>query len=302
MNILLRNDTETFYKSTGDKQLPENLTSYYRCTQHTLESGCPAFIRAVKYKNNKSKLIYCLFHNHNTDFDKVKLPFDIKNYFISKIKQKIDIEEIYNEIINDVGSKITKKTDMVTLGYLRYLKSRYADPLRYNIDDIKSLKNLLNTNKEKLKENYQDTFTFLQYPEYPNNDNTPFVFAFSSHRFAPSDGYVSHTIMADATYGTNQYNYSLIVYGYVSSNMNFLPFLYIITDSETEEICTLVLCKFLNFKKKEIKASHIMSDMSSIFFKSWCNTFTDTLRWLYCIWHVKKAVKKQMFNKIKDDK
>lgn len=71
----LREDISTFYKATGVKRLSDNNTSYYKCLYGDKKSKCSSFIKVVKYKNKKSKIILCKFHNHEIDFDKVKLPF-----------------------------------------------------------------------------------------------------------------------------------------------------------------------------------------------------------------------------------
>eukprot|EP00477_Mikrocytos_mackini_P001876 GAHX01002036.1.p1 GENE.GAHX01002036.1~~GAHX01002036.1.p1 ORF type:complete len:712 (-),score=117.21 GAHX01002036.1:26-2161(-) len=299
--MILSTETTTFYKYSGSKDLKQATTSYYKCAHNTESENCIAYVRLYDYSNNKFKISSLLYHNHDTQLDKIKVPPQKKKELINKIKMKIDIREIYRELLMDANIEITKKSEMITLGYLRYLKYRYADSERLSINDLESLK----LNVKTVKSNNNDQmFTFLKIlkeDKVKKDICTTFIFAFSSPSIKEGDWKGNMTILADATYGTNYYGYSLIVFGKLTGGITFQPFLYIISDQETEAVCRIVLSEFSNFIKFKISASFFMSDMSPIFFNSWCATFHTKPNWLYCMWHMKKAVRRQLFTKERDE-
>ena len=92
----------------------------------------------------------------------------------------------------------------------------------------------------------------------------------------------------------------MIVFGRLTDSLTFSPFLYMFTDTENEENCSLVLNKFKEYISFDIEANFLMTDLSPVFYNSWCRVFKTKPQWIYCMWHMKKSVKRQLYSKVSD--
>lgn len=94
----------------------------------------------------------------------------------------------------DADTDITKKSEMITLGYLRYLKYRYADSDRLSINDLDSLKlNVKNVNANN-KDKQFTFFKILNEDKTKKEICTSFIFAFSTPNMKESDWSENATI------------------------------------------------------------------------------------------------------------
>ena len=107
--------------------------------------------------------------------------------------------------------------------------------------------------------------------------------------------------MVDSTHSTNFYNHYLITFAILTRTRRFLPFLFIITDSDSEKIVKYVLEVFNEQGLIPKGPQILMSDMATTYINSWRKIINISCIWLYCSWHFLRAIERNINIKIVDE-
>ena len=121
-NTLLK----TFFRQSSKPYTNSKLeTTYYSCRVESEGTKCFAFYNITKFhKSPFIKVNYCLTHSHELYPSVGKITKEEKTQLVFKIKQKIPIGTIYQEILYSIHSEITIPFQLITKSYLRNLKKK----------------------------------------------------------------------------------------------------------------------------------------------------------------------------------
>jgi hypothetical protein len=108
-------------------------------------------------------------------------------------------------------------------------------------------------------------------------------------------------LLIDATHGTNQYNYKLIIASVLDKSMKSRPLFYCITSTESTELLTKIFEKLKSKSFQKLKVKFFMSDLAPQYYNAFTTCFSQRPSWLYCLWHFKRAAQKNLLLKIKDE-
>lgn len=100
-------------------------------------------------------------------------------------------------------------------------------------------------------------------------------------------------VCADATHGTNSYNFQLISVLVIDEFGEGFPVGWCISNKEDH---TLLTNFFVHLREKTgpIYPEWFMSDMAEQYFTSWVSAYGGTVKQLFCTWHVDRAWRKNL--------
>ena len=133
-------------------------------------------------------------------------------------------------------------------------------------------------------------------PEYLKEDIL-FAFTYPENVKWLNENSLEH-IMVYTTYSFSKWGLKLTIFFLINNlDVRALPFFYIITKQEREEVISYCLKKFMEKinicdKIKEVK--FVMTDMVHVFFNAIENVFQFDIQGQYCEWNLKAAFKKKM--------
>ena len=294
----------SFKKDTGTKKNKYGPIDYYKCNfkGNGKGMGCKGFILLQKYNKSKNvKIILNSKHGHAVNLDRIRISKDLRNTLISLLTNGAELDTLHSDITAFEDPTRIGKAHCITKNFLRSLRTEVKKLKRFSNEDLENTYMVLNSLKTKSK---ITTFIFkekgvkiINHPDIDDNFIVAFQTAIQHTTFIKEQ---SDYIMVDSTHSTNMYGYKLITFAILTRKQRFYPFIFMLSDSDSESTISYVLETLKTQDLLPSTPSYIMSDMAHTYYNSWKNNINDNIIWYYCNFHFVTAIRKKMVLKIKN--
>ena len=258
--------------------------------------------------NGSCKVSYCYTHcGHKKDLAHIRMPKSLKAKISNQLQAGVSVDKIMYEIRDVSLSKGIKREHLVVkLDIKNIARLLNLDNIQKHSNDQTSVSLWV---KEAINQDYNPVLVFK--PQSQENavvGNTDdlgkenFLLGIQTEfqrdamkKFAGSGG----VVCVDATHGTNVYDFFLITV-MVLDDYGGVPVAWCISDKE-DTSALVQFFKHLHERVGDICPTVFMSDDAEQYHTAWCGIFGPPARKLLCIWHVDRAWKKAIHERVKDE-
>lgn len=303
---LLNDGIFSYRKSTGIKKNKTGPVIHYRCNfkEDSNILNCKSFIIFQKYnKRKKIRIISFSSHQHESTFDGIRFQESYRNDLTNSLSNGVALNTLHSQVTSYETLGEINKNHCVTKNYLRYLRRDCKKNESFSNDDLtNSFKYLKHLRTEGKLTNFvlkDKGVKLIGYEEIEDN----FVLAYqSTAQYETMMAEKSNYVMVDSTHSTNIYGYPLITFAILTRKQRFSPFIFIITDSDSEKTLKYVFDIFIGQNLFPKTPTILMSDMARTYFNIWSKTVNSSVEWYYCNYHLKTAVTNNIDQRIHDKK
>ncbi|XP_054287917.1 uncharacterized protein LOC129003643 [Macrosteles quadrilineatus] len=266
---------------------------------------CPARMNVKRFSDGKCEVVFIKTHlGHSTDVAHVSLLEKDRASLAQKISEKIPFQAILNELRESL-----------------LLETSVGRQHLITRKDLHNIEQCFNLNNESVKHNNDWTSVqawvnemnregdscVLFYKQQGNNceqfkelNEEDFFLAIMNDAQGDMLKKFGHNVICiDATHGLNQYDFELVTLLTLDEMHQGFPCAFLFSN-RTDEVALELFYRLVKNKVGEVQPSVFMSDMAESFYNGWVSVMNKPSKRLFCTWHVIKAWKQNIREKIRN--
>lgn len=310
-----------FVKQRGDRRTKHHKTSWFYCnrtgeyeskgngkrslkSQGTSKTGCscPAFLTArTDATTGEVTAEFCLSHvGHGKDIAHSRISKEMRSRIAAKLAQGVNMNSIMDFIRDSQAGPLTRD-HLTTRLDLHNIKHQYnISCMQKDHDDANSV---LYWVAEMEREEHNPVLCFKSQGESSNHagiETNDFLLGiqteFQQDMFVK---YATKLVCADATHGTNAYDFQLITVLVIDDYDEGIPVAWLISNKESADVLRVF---FTSIKERcgDVKTEIFMSDDAEAYHNAWVSSFPRPEKKLLCSWHVDRSWRRKINEHIKD--
>lgn len=311
-----------FVKLTGSKKGFGQIIEYYNCNRSgyftsvstgkrqikaqgtcKLNAYCTASLTANRFEDGTITVDICDTHySHTLSLGHLRLSKEVRSEIAMKLSKGVTIERILDDVRDNVSADF-KRLHILTRRDIHNIERAFSlRGLDRHVDDATSVallvEELNHSNKESPVLLYKQQGKCLK--DYPVLAKEDFVLILQTPFQAQMmKEFGSNIIRIDSTYKTTGYDFILITAPVIDEFGEGYPTAWCLTTREDQELVQLF---FGSIRQKTglISPRWLMSNDADQFFNAWRLVFSDSPHKLLCTWHVDRAWRGAIGNKIVD--
>ncbi|XP_054276962.1 uncharacterized protein LOC128995926 [Macrosteles quadrilineatus] len=315
-------DLEKASTASYVKRFSNETVAYYQChrcgyhrsrghtKRHIKLSGsckingyCPSNL-TVRIKKNEVLVHHVSSHfGHRNELRHIRLSREERRSIALQLANKKPHEEILKSIRGSISDfelqriHLTNKKDIINIESSFNL---HSDSIKHPFDPVsiaawvQELTNSSYISRIKYKAQGEESEDF----PYLSKDDFLLIFM-TKTQHAMLKKFGQHTVCIDGTHGLNNYDFQLFTLLTLDETREGFPVAFMFTNKSDKEVMKL----FFNEIKSEvgqIDTNAFMSDMDETFYTAWREVMCPAKHRLFCTWHVLRAWRKQIVQKVKN--
>ena len=269
-----------------------------------MNAYCTAGLTANRLDNGSVVVDICETHySHTLSIGHLRLSNVIRKEIAKKLSEGVTIDRILDDVRDSVSTDF-KRSHILTRRDIHNIERAFSlRGLERHADDATSVALLVEELKHNDKESpillYKQQGKYLK--DYPFLDIEDFVLIlqtpFQAHIMKE---FGNNIICIDSTFKTTGYDFVLITVLVIDEFGEGYPTAWCLTTREDQEVVALFF-EAIRHKIGMISPRFIMTDDAEQFFNAWKLVFGDSSHKLLCTWHVDRAWRGALGNKIGDE-
>ena len=265
-----------------------------------LEKNCTSSIKVITQDDGSLQVSVCYTHyGHTVDLEHIRFSKRQRQEIAAKLSIGVSREKILDDIRDEVGSDFVKmhlldKQDISNIGRSYNIQTT----IRHD-NDQQSVLSWINEWQEMehnpvLYYNLQG-----QQPDFSCMKADDFMIIIQTEAQKLNlQKFGENGVCADATHGTTGYDFLLCTLLVIDEFGHGQPAGWCLATHETEQFLKIFFQKIAD-NSGICTPRWFMSDLASQYYNAFCTVNKCSPKWLFCTWHVDKAWKKELKEKIK---
>ena len=282
----------------------KNLRNLKSQGSNKISGFCPAGIKLVQDNNTgQCEVHYIQTHvGHTNDLGHLPLSTEERDVLVMKIAAKIPLDTILDELRENICNSL-ERVQLVTRKDLHNIEAAFSltSGEKRHKDDGTSVHSWVT---EMESQDFSCIVYYKQQGVQCSDEEFPFIKDDDFILIVMNEGqremlqkYANNIICIDGTHGLNNYDFELITLLVVDDLHQGFPCAFMFTNRTDEQLMTLFFEK-IKRKVGNIMPNVFMSDMAESFYNGWHKVMGEPKKRLFCTWHVIKAWRKNLSEKI----
>ena len=316
----LEEKTKCSYVNSGAKQTKMEVTQHLKCNRSgkfkskrvwkrrmkssgtsKIENNCTSTLRVITKEDSKVEVTVCYTHyGHGVHLEHIRLTKPQRHEIAAKLWKGVCRQKILDDIRDDVGIDF-RKIHLCDKKDIRNIINAY------NVDSTKRHENdqqsVLSWILEWESAQYNPVLYYKfqgQPPDFPCMKKEDFIIVLQTEAQKRNlRNFGKNGICADATHGTTGYEFLLSTLLVVDEFGHGQPSGWCLATHETEDFLQIFFSKIAE-NSGIVQPRWFMSDMATEYYEAFCTANACSSKRLLCTWHVDKAWKKALNDKVKN--